>query len=72
MNHSWKVIGYVVRELCDCIHDAIEKQVIVATKLAWVKFKVVRTTGPGYYAAVAITRRGEWPPLVHRSASTMY
>ena len=72
LNGSWKIIGYIAKELCDCIHDSITKQSIVVTKLAWVKYKVVRTTGPGYYAAIDITRKGEWPPIVHRSASTMH
>jgi hypothetical protein len=45
---------------------------IISTTFAWAKLKVVRTTGPGYYAAIDITRKGAWPPIVHQSANTMY
>ena len=72
LDQKWHIIGYVVREVCDCVHDTISSKSIISTKFAWVKFKVVRTTGPGYYAAIRITRRGIWPPTVHQSASTMF
>ena len=71
VKQSWKIIGYVVRELCDCIHDAITKHSIVEVKLSWIKYKVIRTTGPGYYAAVNITRKGEWPIIARKYSSTM-
>ena len=61
-------------ELCDCIHDAITKHNIVEVKLSWIKYKVIRTTGPGYYAAVAavnITRKGEWLIIARKYSSTM-
>ena len=32
-------------------------QDIVATKFLWVKYKVIRTTAPGFYAAINITRK---------------
>lgn len=64
---KWHVIGYVVSELCESVHDAISSNSIVSTTFAWAKLKVVRTTGPGYYAAINITRKGVWPPIVHRS-----
>ena len=72
LDQQWHRIGYVVRELCECVHDAISSNSIVSTTFAWAKLKVVRTTGPGYYAAIDITRKGAWPPIVHRSANTMY
>ena len=71
VNQSWKTFGYIARELCDCIHDAIAQNCIVEVKFFWVKYKVLHTTGPGYYAAVNITRRGEWPPIARKCANTM-
>ena len=71
VNQSWKTIGYVVRELCDCIHDAIAKHSIVEVKLSWIKYKVIHTTGPGYYATINITCKGEWPPIVRKYSNTM-
>ena len=72
LEQQWYTIGYVVRELCEYVHEAISSNSIVSTTFAWAKLKVVHTTGPGYYAAIDITRRGVWPPIVHRSANTMY
>ena len=72
LNNSWNVIGYVVRELSDYVRDAILSQDIVATKFSWVKYKVIRTTGPGFYAAINITRKGQWAPAVCKLANSMH
>ena len=72
IDNKWQVIGYVIKELCDIVHEAIADSSIISVRFAWVRYKVVRTTGPGYYAAIDITRKGKWPPIIHRSASTMY
>lgn len=71
VNQSWKIIGYVIRELCEYIHDAIAKHSIVEARLSWVKYKVIRTTGPGYYAAVNIIRKGQWPSIVRKCSNTI-
>ena len=71
VNQSRKTIGYVVRELCDCIHDAIAKHSIVEVRLSSIKYKVIHTTGPGYYAAVNITRKGEWSLIASKYSNTM-
>lgn len=65
-------MGYVVKELCESVHNVISTNSIVSTEFAWVKYKIIRTTGPGYYAAVDVTRKGDWPPIVKQSANTMY
>jgi len=72
LDYSWNVIGYVVQELSDYVRDAILTEAIVATKFSWVKYKVVRTTGPGFYAAINITRKGQWPPAVYKLANSMH
>ena len=69
---KWKIVGYVVKEICDSIHQALDSNSVTSTKFAWIKYKIVRKTGPGYYAGVEVTRKGEWPPAVMRSASTMF
>ena len=51
-------------ELCDYIHDAILNNCAVEVKFSWVRCKMLYTTGPGYYGAVNVTRRGEWQPIV--------
>lgn len=72
IDNSWKTIGYVVKEVCENVHEALQSNSVVSTNFAWVKYKIVRTTGPGYYAAVDVTRKGMWPSKVKQSANTMY
>ena len=69
---EWKVCGYVVKELCDDMNEAMENNNIVSVEFCWVKYKILRTSGPGYYAAINVTRKGKWSPRVYRFASTMY
>ena len=72
LDSQWKLFAYVGKELCDCVHEAISTKNIISAEFTWVKYKIVCTTGPGYYAAVRVTRKGKWPSIVHRFASTMY
>ena len=72
LNNQWKIIGYVIKELCDAVHAALSEDKVVSTEFAWVKYKVVRSTGPGYYAAIDVTRSGKWPPIVHSCSNTMF
>lgn len=78
IDNKWQTIGYiyihiyVIKELYESVHNALSSDSIASTKLAWVKYKIVCTTGPGYYAAVDVTFKGAWPLIVKRSASTMY
>lgn len=72
VDNKWQVIGYLIKELCDIVHEALANDNIVSTRFSWIKYKAIRTSGPGYYAAIDITRKGNWPPIVHRSANTMH
>ena len=60
LDNTWQVVGYLIKELCDIVHEALTNDSIVSTTFSWVKYKVMRTTGPGYYAAIDITRKGKW------------
>ena len=67
----WKRIGYVVRECLDDVHAAIAKGEIVQVEFAWVKYLLQWTrSGPGFYAGITITRKGQWSSACIRSAST--
>lgn len=68
---EWKTIGYVVREIVEEIHSAIDSDSIIRTEFAWVRYKLWKKA-PGYYAAVDITRTGQWPSAVHRVRSTFF
>ena len=71
---TWRTIGYVVREIVEEIHSAIETNSIVSTEFAWVKYKLWKKA-PGYYVAVTITNKlsvaseevGHASSRVHRS-----
>ena len=71
LNGDWHSIGYVVREIMEYVHSAIEKKEIIDVKFAWAKYLLVwYRCGPGYYAGVDVTVRGKWPDAVVRCAST--
>lgn len=38
---SWCLIGYVVREVLDTVHQAIKEKKIIYSKFVWVKYRVV-------------------------------
>ena len=68
----WRVFGYVVKELSDYVLDAINRGEIVHVEFSWIKYKIIRTTGPGYCTAIRVTKSGIWPPLVHSLQDTLF
>ena len=68
---KWYSIGYVVRDVLDVMHAALQENSIISVKFAWVKYRVVwMRSGPGYYAGIDIARKGKWPKIVVQHAST--
>ena len=67
--NNWKTFGYVVSEVCEEVLDAIERGCIISVEFVWVKYKLWKQS-PGFYAAVRITRKGEWSHKVKKSHST--
>ena len=68
---KWCVIGYVVREALDVVHQAMKEKRIIYSKFAWVKYCVMwLRSGPGFYAGINIALNGEWPSVVLKHAST--
>ena len=68
----WYRIGYAVREALEEIHLAMRQNLIKTIAFSWVRFVVKWTaTGAGYYAGIAITKRGQWSQIVCRCASTI-
>ena len=68
----WRVFGYVIKELCDLVLDAINKREIVSVDFAWIKYKILKTAGAGYYTAVRVKMINEWAPTVYRLSDTMF
>lgn len=69
---SWGVFGYVIKELCDHVLDAISKEEIIDVDFVWIKYKILKTTGAGYYTAVRVTKKKEWAQIVHTLSDTMF
>lgn len=64
-------IGYVVREVLADVHDAIATNSIISVKFEWIKYITSWTvSGPGWFAGIKITRKGQWSNNVIKSAST--
>ena len=60
-----------MEEALDSVHLAMEQQKIVKVKFAWAKYIVTWTRSrPGFFAGIDISTKGQWPPVVCRSAST--
>ena len=71
-NSQWHRIGYIVHEALDDVHEALHTKAIVSVSFGWVKFRIdFQRSGPGFYAGIAITRRGRWSARVCSCASKM-
>ena len=65
VNDEWKRI---VRECLEHVHAALSEKRLLAVKLAWAKYLVCWSySGPGFYAGVDITIKGEWMLYVRRA-----
>ncbi len=65
---EWQRIGYVVEEALDAVHTALDKE---SVSFEWVKF-LIHWSCPGWYAGINVTKHGQWPLSVLRSASSRY
>jgi len=50
---GWVRIGYVVREVLDEVHEAINKKKILNVSFDWIKY-TVHFKSPGWYAGIRI------------------
>ena len=71
LNDQWKRIGYVVQKIVNDVHAAIDQGKIVGVKFAWCKFKMWKRA-PAYYAAVLVTRKGQWSTKVKKAFSSFF
>ena len=71
-DNGWHRVGYIVREALDDVHLALQANAITSVSFGWVKFRIdFHRSGPGFYAAIAITRKGCWSTIVRNCASKM-
>ena len=72
LGNNWHRIGYIVREALDEVHAALQQNAITSVSFGWVKFRIdFHRSGPGFYAAIAIKRKGSWSAVVCNCASKM-
>lgn len=68
---KWRRIGYVVREALEEMHRALNNGDILSVRFGWIKFIADwYMSGPGYFAGIKISKRGDWPASVVRCGST--
>lgn len=73
LNGEWKQIGYVVREALNDVNERLKKQLIVDTRFNWVKYITSwKRSGPGWYAGIDVTVKGQWSAAVRSAASRQY
>lgn len=73
VSDKWQRIGYIVQEAVEAVHDALKRHLITDVKFDWIKYIVHwYRSGAGWYSGITITKQGEWPPVVVRSASTTF
>ena len=73
VNGKWHRIGYVVNEILNEVHNALNGGEIVQVEFSWVKYICDWTrSGPGFFAGVSVSKRGYWSHSVTRAASTRY
>ena len=60
---KWERIGYVVQEVLEAVHDAMDDQKIVSADFDWVKY-ILHFKNRGWYAGTIVTKQGQWPPKV--------
>lgn len=69
VDEAWQVIGYVVREALDEVHETLAAKKILGVSFDWVKYQLY-WRAPGWYAGISITRSGKWSPTIMHSQSS--
>ena len=59
---KWERIGYIVWEVLEAVHDAMDNQKIVSVDFDWVKY--ILHFNRGWYSGIIVTKQGQWPPNV--------
>lgn len=70
---KWRRIGYVVREALQETHKALNNGDILSVRFGWIKFiSDWYMSGPGFFAGIKVSKRGEWPASIVRCSSTRF
>lgn len=64
-------IGYVINELLEEVHKAIDDETILTSDFSWVRYITDWSrSGPGFFAGIKITKKGKWSHQAVRLATT--
>ena len=64
-------IGYVVREISQEVLQSLAEKEVIGVKFKWIKYMSIWTmSGPGFYAGIAVTKKGQWSSKVIKSSSS--
>ena len=67
----WRRIGYVVHEALEETHKALNNGDILNVRFGWIKYVTDWfRSGPGFFAGIKISKRGDWPASIVRCSST--
>ena len=69
VGEGWQSVGYVARELTTYVSAAMTSNSIQRITVKWIKYRYWPRSGIGFYTAIVIAKRGEWPYEVLRKAS---
>lgn len=69
LDGTFITLGYIARNLTGEVSAAMKDNLITEIKLKYIRYRFWQS-GPGYYAAVNITRKGMWSSKVCMHAST--
>jgi len=68
---TWHRIGYLVQEVLEEVHEAIEHKKILSVKFAGIRYITEwKRSGPGFFAGINISKSGKWPQSVMLASST--
>ena len=70
VNGFWEQIGYVVQEILDEMHKAMDENLILNVQFDCVKYTLY-FKNPGWYAGIKVARNGDWLRTVIHCRSTL-
>lgn len=69
---KWKKIGYVVSNILNEVHAAIDANLILSVHFKCIKFVTHWSqSAPGFYAGISVTKNGPWDNKVKLFRSTI-
>ena len=68
---DWQRIGYIVHEILDEVHAALQNNLIVRVEFSWIKFITDwMLSSPGFFAGVSVTKYGRWSQSLIRASTS--